>query len=181
MPYEERRTQFLATIAPGDLVSLTTFDGSSVHEVYKVTDDEVVLCRQGGGAGVRWPRSGVVHRDYYGGFDERIGPPSDTQREYFLRRQYRAKLTTSTKKMDAADLERVADFADHVAAGHPTLTAAQLVQIADLLDAGEEAFRALERITGRPAPLSGGSEVQDALRAMAAADELSNREEIESE
>ena len=41
--------------------------------------------------------------------------------------------------------------------------------IADLLDAGEEAVRALERITGRPAPLSGGSEVQDALRAMAAA------------
>jgi hypothetical protein len=55
------------------------------------------------------------------------------------------------------------------------LTADQLSQIADLLDAGEEAFRALERITGRPAPLSGGSEVQDTLRAMAAASQAERR------
>lgn len=47
------------------------------------------------------------------------------------------------------------------------LSSVQLDQIADLLDAGEEAFRALERITGRPAPMSGRSEVQDTLRAMA--------------
>jgi len=58
-----------------------------------------------------------------------------------------------------------------------TLTAGELRHIADLLDAGEEAFRALERITGRPAPITGGMEVQDTLRAMA---DDAERSEIES-
>jgi len=52
-----------------------------------------------------------------------------------------------------------------------TLTPEELRQVADLLDAGEEAFRALERITGKPAPLSGSAEIQDTLREMAAAAE----------
>jgi len=51
--------------------------------------------------------------------------------------------------------------------GSRHLTAQELRHVADLLDAGERAFRALERITGQPAPMSGGSEVQDTLRAMA--------------
>ena len=47
------------------------------------------------------------------------------------------------------------------------LSAQELRQIADLLDAGESAFRALERITGERAPVSGGTEMQDTLRSMA--------------
>lgn len=61
----------------------------------------------------------------------------------------------------------VRDDTTDLSTGHRSLTATELRQIADLLDAGEEAFRALERITGRPAPMSGSTEVQDTLRFMA--------------
>jgi len=167
--YEEKRAEFLSTIKPGDFVSWTTFDGSSVCEVAEVTDDEIVLLKADGTPGNRWPRSGIIHRDYYGGFDEKLGPAGDTALDYFLRRKYRRRLDAATKEMDAESLEKVAEFAELTQSGQEAmpLTSAQLRQIADLLDAGEEAFRALERITGQAAPLSGGSEVQDTLRAMA--------------
>jgi len=167
--YEAKRTEFLANLKPGDFVNWVTFDGSSVHEVHSVTDDEIVLCGPDGTPGVRWPRSGIIHHDAYGGYDDHLSPPGKTQFEYFLRRRHRHGLEASTKGMDAQGLGRVAEFAADVKAGvnRRTLSTGELRKIADLLDAGEEAFRALERITGKPAPLSGGSEVQDTLRAMA--------------
>lgn len=64
----------------------------------------------------------------------------------------------------------------------PGLTPAQLRHIADLLDAGEAAFRALERLTGKPALLTGSAEVQDTLRAMAnRIDEHAPLEELHEE
>lgn len=168
MTYEEKRAEFLANVQAGDLVSWTTFDGSSVHSVYEVTDDEIVLTRPDGQPGVRWPRSGTIHRNHYGGFDEKLGPAGDAQVEYFLRRQRRDRIDVATKKMDAESLEKVAEYAELVVASRvPHLSPAQLRQIADLLDAGEAAFRALENITGRPAPMSGGNAVQDTLRGLA--------------
>ncbi|MHB1711950.1 MAG: hypothetical protein ACYCV7_11190 [Acidimicrobiales bacterium] len=167
--FEVRRTTFLARLQPGDFVNWNTFDGSSVHEVHSVTDDEIVLCRPDGTPGTRWPRNGFVHRDAYGGYDEYLGPPGPPQLEYFLFRRYRRALLDAIKGMNAKNLRMVTEFAVEVAAGsiRRTHTAQELRHIADLLDAGEDAFRALERITGQPAPLSGGSEVQDTLRAMA--------------
>jgi len=167
--FEVRRTTFLARLRPGDFVNWVTFDGSSVHEVHSVTDDEIVLCRPDGTPGTRWPRNGFVHRDAYGGYDEYLGPPGPTQLEYSLRRRHRHALEATTKNMDARGLVMVTEFAVEVAAGsiRRILTAQELRHVADLLDAGEKAFRALERITGQPAPMSGGSEVQDTLRAMA--------------
>jgi hypothetical protein len=168
MTYEEDRAEFLANVQAGDLVSWTTFDGSSVQEVYEVTDYEIVLARPDGNPGVRWPRSGTIHRSHYGGFDEKIGPAGGTQVEYFLRRRRRDRINVAIKKMDAESLEKVAEYAELVVASRvPPLSPAQLRQIADLLDAGERAFMALENITGRPAPMSGGSGVQDTLREMA--------------
>ena len=167
--YEVRRTAFLARLGPGDLVSWTTFDGSSIHEVHSVTDDEIVLCRANGSPGTRFPRNGIIHQDSYGGYDDRLGPPTPMALEYFLRIRYRMSLKDAVNGMNAHDLELVAGFAAEVASGteRRCLTSDELRQIADLLDAGERAFRALERITGRPAPPSGGKDIQDTLRAMA--------------
>lgn len=113
--YEVRRTTFLARLRPGDFVTWVTFDGSSVHEVHSVTDDEIVLCRPDGSPGTRWPRNGVIHHDAYGGYDDKLGPPGPTQLEYFLRRKYRRSLETATKDMDADRLRRVAEFATGLA------------------------------------------------------------------
>ena len=166
---EVQRTAFLARLQPGDLVSWVSFDGSSVVEVHSVTDDEIVLCRRDGSPGTRFPRNGLIHEDAYGGFDQRLTEPGAAERDSFLRRRHRASLDAATNGMNAHDLEVVARFAAEVAAGtgHRVLTAGELRHVADLLDAGERAFRALERITGRPAPLSGSADVQDTLRAMA--------------
>jgi hypothetical protein len=170
-----QRTAFLDQLQPGDFVNWVTFDGSSVWEVHTVTDDEIVLCRRDGSPGARFPRDGIIHHDAYGGYDDYLCQPGPTQLEYFLRGRYRHALEAATKDMDAAELARVARFA---AVGAPasiqypqtverSLAAGELRKIADLLDAGEEAFRALERLTGRSASLSGGSQVQDTLRAIA--------------
>jgi hypothetical protein len=166
---EIKRTAFLARLQPGDFVNWVTFDGSSVHEVHTVTDDEIVLCRPDGSVGTHFPRNGVIHHDAYGGYDDYLCQPGPTQLEYFLRRRYRRVLEAAIKDMDAQSLGRVAEFATDVKEGvdRRTLSTGELRKIADLLDAGEEAFRALERLTGRPAPMSGGSEVQDTLRSMA--------------
>ena len=169
---DERKAQrvaFLAGLKPGDLVSWITFDGSSVCVVHSVTDDEIVLCRDDGSPGAIFPRSGVIHRLHYGGFDDILSAPTPTALEYHLRSRHRASLDASVRGMDARGLEQVAGFAAEVAAGtaRRSLSADELRLVADLLDAGERAFRALERITGRPAPLSGGTRVQDDIRAMA--------------
>lgn len=71
--FEVRRTTFLARLQPGDFVNWVTFDGSSVHEVHSVTDDEIVLCRPDGTPGTRWPRNGFVHREAYAG-RQLLGP-----------------------------------------------------------------------------------------------------------
>lgn len=167
--YEAKRIEFLANLRPGDFINWVTFDGSGVHEVHSVTDDEIVLCRSDGSPGVRWPRSGVIHHDAYGGYDDKLGPPSKTSLEYFLRRRYRHALDASTKGMDAPGLGMVAEFAADVKVGvnRSALSTVELRKIAYLLDAGEEAFRALALITGKPSPLSGSTEIQDTLRAMA--------------
>ena len=106
MNYEEKRTEFLNTLHPGDFVSWTTFDGSSVYEVELVTDTQIILKSEHGSNKSIWPRSGKVHRDYYGGFDEKLGPPSDTAVEYFLRRRHRRNLEPLMTNMTADQLER---------------------------------------------------------------------------
>lgn len=49
----------------------------------------------------------------------------------------------------------------------PTTVADMLEKVADLVDATEALAKALERETGRPAPLSDSQQVQDDLRALA--------------
>jgi hypothetical protein len=109
MSYEEKRTEFLATIHPGDLVSWTTFDGSSVMEVSEVTNDEIVVRFENGNES-RWPRSGRVHREHYGGFYETLGPPSPVAVESFLRNRHRHSIEISLKGMDSTLLRQVDAF-----------------------------------------------------------------------
>lgn len=56
-----------------------------------------------------------------------------------------------------------------MANGRPESVAELLEKVSNLLDAGERAFEALARITGDPAPISGGKQVQQDLKALAAA------------
>jgi len=112
MDYETKRAEFIANLRPGDFVSWTTFDGSGIYEVDEITDKKIILAAPvKGGRRARWPRTGTVHRDHYGGFDETLGPVGKTQLEYFMCSRQHGIIDPIIKGMDAEQLSRLTDCA----------------------------------------------------------------------
>lgn len=113
---DEVRERWLASLAPGDLVSVVRFDGSSLSTVLSVDTDDI---KTGGSWVIRdgqpvlvgvmtWPRNGVsTHEEY--GFRPRISPPGEEQLRIYKRSALLKRVEEALRTMSVAQLDATSE------------------------------------------------------------------------